>query len=144
MVCTYIKWSQYIIFLFFICYVLVIIKIIMCDAFYLICCAHKEKQQLNEQNIINKFQLSEILTRADFYCNAQIINPSIKPSITACTDIDSAWLLIYQLCPQRYAKSSTIKLAYYRSFGYSLIGTLYTLNPPWLSVSVQRGRFRGN
>ena len=61
----------------------------MCDAFYLICCAHKEKQQLNEQNIIiYKFQLSEILTRADFYCDAQIINPSIKPSITACTDID--------------------------------------------------------
>jgi len=63
----------------------------MCDAFYLICCAHKEKQQLNGQIvIIHEFKLSEILTRANFYRDAQIINPSIKPSITACTDIDSA------------------------------------------------------
>jgi len=63
----------------------------MCDAFYFICCAHKEKQQLNGQTvIINEFQLSKFLTRADFYPDAQIINPSIKPSITACTDIDSA------------------------------------------------------
>jgi len=65
----------------------------MCDAFYLICCAHKEKQQLNGQIvIIHQFQLIEILNRADFYRDAQIINPSIKASITACTDIDSAWL----------------------------------------------------
>jgi len=63
----------------------------MCDAFYLICCAHKEKQQLKGQTvIINEFQLSEFLTRAHFYRDTQIINPSIKPSITACTDIDSA------------------------------------------------------
>ena len=63
----------------------------MCDAFYLICCAHKEKQQLKGQIvIIHEFQLSEILTRADFYRDAQIINLPIKPSITACTDIDSA------------------------------------------------------
>jgi len=63
----------------------------MCNAFYLICCAHKEKQLLNGQIvIIHEFQLSEILTRADFHRDAQIINPSIKPSITACTDIDSA------------------------------------------------------
>ena len=41
---------------------------------YLICFAHKEKQQLNGQIvIIHEFQLSEILTRADFYCDAQII-----------------------------------------------------------------------
>jgi len=58
--------------------------------------------------ILHEFQLSEILTRADFYRDARIINPSIKPSITACTDIDSAWPLIHQLCPQRYARSSTI------------------------------------
>ena len=63
----------------------------MCVASYLICFAHKEKQQLNGQIvIIHEFQLSEILTRADFYRDAQIINPSIKPSITACTDIHSA------------------------------------------------------
>jgi len=81
----------------------------MCIASYLICFAHKEKQQLNGQIIIiHEFQLSEILTRADFYRDARIINPSIKPGITACTDIDSAWPLIHQLCPQRYAKSSTI------------------------------------
>ena len=55
---------------------------------YLICFAHKEKQQLNGQIvIIHEFQLSEILTRADFYCDAQILNQSIKPSITACTDM---------------------------------------------------------
>ena len=61
----------------------------MCVASYLICFAHKEKQQLNGQIvIIHEFQLSG--TKADFYCDAQIINPSIKPSITACTDIDSA------------------------------------------------------
>ena len=53
--------------------------------------AHKEKQQLNGQIvIIHEFQLSEILTRAYFYRDSQIINPSIKPSITAFTDIDSA------------------------------------------------------
>jgi len=63
----------------------------MCDVFYLICCAHKEKKQLNGQIvIIHEFQLSEILTRADFYCDAQSINPPIQLSITACTDIDSA------------------------------------------------------
>jgi len=62
----------------------------MCVASYLICFADKEKQQINGQIvIIHEFQLSEILTRADFYRDAQIINPSIKPSITACTDIDS-------------------------------------------------------
>ena len=63
----------------------------MCDVFYLICCAHKEKKQLNGQIvIIHEFQLSEILTRADFYRDTQIINPSIKPCITVCTNIDSA------------------------------------------------------
>ena len=63
----------------------------MCVAFYLLCCTHKKKQQLNGQIvIIHQFQLGEILTRADFYRDAQIINPSIKPSITACTNIDSA------------------------------------------------------
>jgi len=63
----------------------------MGDAFYLICCGHREKQQLNGQIvIIHNFQLSEILTRADYYRDAQIINPSIKPSIVVCTDIDSA------------------------------------------------------
>jgi len=30
--------------------------------------------------IIHKFQLSEILRRADFYSDTQIINPSIKPT----------------------------------------------------------------
>ena len=51
----------------------------MCFASYLIWFAHKEKQQLNRQIvIIHEFQLSEILTRADFFCKAQIINPSIK------------------------------------------------------------------
>jgi len=40
----------------------------MCDAFYLICFAHKEQQQLNGQIvIIHEFQLSKMLTRADFY-----------------------------------------------------------------------------
>jgi len=29
---------------------------------------------------IHEFQFSEILTRADFYRDAQIINPSIKPT----------------------------------------------------------------
>jgi len=63
----------------------------MCVASYLIWFAHKEKQQLNGLiDIIHEFQLSEILKRADFYCDAQIINPSITPSITACTNIDSA------------------------------------------------------
>jgi len=58
---------------------------------YLIWFAHKEKQQLNRLIvIIHEFQLSEILKRADFYSDAQIINPSIKLSITACTDIASA------------------------------------------------------
>jgi len=61
----------------------------MCVASYLICFAHKEKQQLNGQIvIIHEFQLSEILTQADFYPHTKIIIPSIKPSITACTDID--------------------------------------------------------
>jgi len=56
----------------------------MCVASYLICFAHKEKQQLNGQTvIIHEFQLSEILTRADFHRVAQIIDPSIKPIITA-------------------------------------------------------------
>ena len=51
----------------------------MCVASYLIWFAHKEKQQLNEQIvIIHEFQLSEILKRADFYRDAQIINPSIN------------------------------------------------------------------
>ena len=55
----------------------------MCEVFYLICFAHKDKQQLNVQIvIIHEFQLSEILTRADFYRDALIINPSIEPSIT--------------------------------------------------------------
>ena len=63
----------------------------MCVASYLMCFAHKEKQQYNGQiGIIHKFQLSEILTKAVFYRDAQIINPLIKPSITACTDIYSA------------------------------------------------------
>ena len=63
----------------------------MCDASYLIWFAHIEKQQLNRLIvIIYEFQLSEILKRADFYRDAQIINPSIKPSKTACTDIYSA------------------------------------------------------
>jgi len=63
----------------------------MCVASYLICFAHKEKQQLKGQIvIIYEFQLSEILITADFYRDAQIINPSNKPSITACTNIDSA------------------------------------------------------
>jgi len=45
--------------------------------------AHKDKHRLNGQIvIIHEFQLSEILTRADFYCDAQITNPSIKPIIT--------------------------------------------------------------
>jgi len=45
------------------------------------CVAHKEKQWLNRQIvIIHEFQLSEILKRADFYRDAQIINPSTKPS----------------------------------------------------------------
>ena len=45
--------------------------------------AHKDKHRLNRQIvIIHEIQLSEILTIADFYCNAQIINPSIKPIIT--------------------------------------------------------------
>jgi len=58
---------------------------------YLICFAHKEKQQLKGQIvIIHEFQLSEILTRVDFYRDSQIISPSIRPSVTACTDIDSA------------------------------------------------------
>ena len=40
----------------------------MCVASYLICFADKEKQQINGQIvIIHEFQLSEILTRADFY-----------------------------------------------------------------------------
>ena len=48
------------------------------------------KWSLNGQIvIIHEFQLSEILKRADFYRDVQIINPSIKPSRTACTDIDS-------------------------------------------------------
>jgi len=43
-----------------------------------------EKQQLNGQiDITHEFQLSEILTRADFHRDTQIINPSIKPIITA-------------------------------------------------------------
>jgi len=63
----------------------------MCVASYLICFSHKEKQLLNGQIVItHEFKLSEILTRADIYREAQIINPSIKPSITVCTDIDSA------------------------------------------------------
>jgi len=63
----------------------------MCFASYLIDFAHKEKQQLNGQIvIIHEFQLSEILTRANFYRNAQINNISIKPSLTACTDINCA------------------------------------------------------
>ena len=63
----------------------------MCVAFNFICFAHKEKQQLKGQIvIIHEFQLNKILTRADFYRDGQIINPSVKPSITACTDIDSA------------------------------------------------------
>jgi len=42
------------------------------------CVAHKEKQRLNGQIIIiHEFQFSDILTRADFYRNAQIINPSL-------------------------------------------------------------------
>jgi len=80
--------------LFFpVCYVSVTINkyIITCVASYLIWFAHKEKRQLNGQIfIIHEFQLSEIVTRADFYSDAQIINLSIKPSITACTDIDTA------------------------------------------------------
>ena len=49
-------------------------------ASYLKWFAHKEKQQLNGQIvIIHEFQLSEILKRADFYRDGQIINPSIKP-----------------------------------------------------------------
>ena len=37
----------------------------------------QEKQQFKEQIvIIHELQLSEILTRADFYSDAQIINPS--------------------------------------------------------------------
>jgi len=45
----------------------------------IICFAHKEKQQLNGQIIIiHEYQLSDILTKADFYPYAQIINPSIK------------------------------------------------------------------
>jgi len=56
----------------------------MCVASYLMCFAHKEKQQLKGQIvIIHEFQLSEMLTGADFYRDAQIINPSIKPSIPA-------------------------------------------------------------
>jgi len=40
----------------------------MCDAFYLICFAHNEQQQLNgEIVIIHDFQLSKMWTRADFY-----------------------------------------------------------------------------
>jgi len=45
------------------------------------CVAHKGKQRLNGQiAIIHEFQLSEILTRADFYRDTQIINQSIKPT----------------------------------------------------------------
>jgi len=63
----------------------------MCVASYLIWFAHKEKQQLNGLIvIIHEFQLSENLKRADFYRDALINNPSIKPSITACTNIDLA------------------------------------------------------
>jgi len=63
----------------------------MCVASYLIWFAHKEKQQINGQIvIIHEFQLSEILKRADFCRDTHLITPSIKPSITACTDIDSA------------------------------------------------------
>ena len=47
------------------------------------CVAHKEKQRLNVNVvIIHEFQLREMLTRADFYRDAPIIKPSIKPSIT--------------------------------------------------------------
>jgi len=43
------------------------------------CVAHKEEQRLNGQIvIIHEFQFSEILTKADFYRNTQIINPSIN------------------------------------------------------------------
>jgi len=56
----------------------------MCVASYLICFPHIEKQQLNGQvDITHVFQLSKILTRADFNRDTQIINPSIKPIITA-------------------------------------------------------------
>jgi len=45
------------------------------------CVAHKEKQLLNGQIvIINEFPFSEILTKADFFRETQIINPSIKPT----------------------------------------------------------------
>jgi len=57
----------------------------MCVASYLIWFAHKEKQQLNGRIvIIHEFQLSEILTRADFYRDAQTIYPPIKPSTYNC------------------------------------------------------------
>ena len=49
-----------------------------------VCFAHKVKQQLNGQIvIIHEFQLSEILKRADFHRDTQIINPPIKLIITA-------------------------------------------------------------
>jgi len=53
-------------------------------------CKQREQHLNGQIDIIHEFQLSEILTRADFYRDAQFINPSIKPSITDCTDIDSA------------------------------------------------------
>ena len=64
------------------------------------CVANKEKQQLNGQIvIIHEFQLSEILTRADFYCDAQIINSSIKPTAICevvndlIGELSPSWLL---------------------------------------------------